>query len=153
MSTSGLRHHYFGSLTTEVLRIQVKNKNTCQRCYNVIINLQREGGDPMREPRIVLKSDIRKWLRRAVAFFSACFVGTAVLGLAMVARSASCAVCRRFVTFMGALAATLCIAAATAGVRCASKYVLYRRYFEMTGLTKCSEENIKRWKATRDITQ
>jgi len=39
------------------------------------------------------------------------------------------------------------------GIRFMVRYRRYMRYFRATGLTRCTEDNVTHWLATRDVTK
>ena len=112
-----------------------------------------EGANNMNDSQIIRKSGIRKLFRCALIFIGAGVVNGAIVVMVIMAHYATRVVCQRLLILTAVLALPLSIAALVVGIQCERKYRLYMRYFEATGLTQCSKENVRRWKATHDVTR
>lgn len=112
-----------------------------------------EGGNLMNVQRVVYKSEIQNLRRRAVAFFGIGVLSVIIVFAALFALYCSRIVSRGIVFFMGLLALGVLIITMIHGGKCFSRYMLYKRYFEATGLMQSNDESVKRWKQTLDVTQ
>ena len=107
----------------------------------------------MKGGRIVLKKNIRGWMCRGAALTGISFVCAALAVSALAASRAAWSMKPMRVACFGIVALLAFVAAAAAGARHLAKYFRYKRYFEATGLTRCSEENVRRWSETDDVTK
>ena len=107
----------------------------------------------MQSGRTIGKRDIRKWMRRGLAFLGVGIMNAATAIMALIERNAAAHIKPMIIGLIGGVALLLFIIATLAGVRYMRMYRRYKRYFQATGLTRCSDENVERWLTTGDVTK
>ena len=107
----------------------------------------------MEYSRFVEKKDIRKWMYKGLALFAIGIINT-VAGFVALRTNDACPGARPIlIRLVGGTVLLLFFLALAFGIRYIVKYYRYKRYFEATGLRRCTEDNIARWQKTRDVTQ